>query len=225
MIYQGPLFTHNDAMPVGITFKKLCIVSREMYKDLSAFGSVLGLEWLFTSNMTSKISLFGEREWRYVLAGITWILFLLFVVSKYRFHFMKIAVFGVEDKEGIEKWLVKFCKEGGRTAIMTRDMSWANGEDAQSALLEKSTRGELNIYAPTKTTLLTKFTDAGAHLTEYGSSFIPESRFTIIDFGTSSARLAVGRRSGDLHIIEVFSAADHPVFSVAKDLLARLESK
>ena len=73
---------------------------------------------------------------------------------------------------------------------------------------------------PNQISISDELKEAGAKIYLYPElEHIPQSRFTIVNHGQMGARVAVGRRSGDKHLIEEFSAGEHPAFSVANDLI------
>jgi len=97
-------------------------------------------------------------------------------------------------------------------------MSWVDDQMRQ-LLNTKAENGELIICLPRHIGLTNDLWNRGAEVVAYGRLDSPSSRFTIIDYNRSGSRVAVGRRRGSLHVIEEFSADDHPAFHMALDLV------
>ena len=145
----------------------------------------------------------------------------------------------------INAYLYDWIDKGGRVVIFTRDMSWANDsvptwprlqrllshlpflritfrqKELKSLLIKKAQAGDLRICLPTMIPLAKELQQAGADVFCYEAlNYLqPESRFTIINWGRMDMHVAVGRRVNNKHVIEEFSVGQHPVFSVAKDLV------
>jgi len=111
-----------------------------------------------------------------------------------------------------------WIEHGGRVAIWTRDMSWAQNQETRGLLTEKARRSELILCLPELSALATELSKAGAEVCAYGATRLesPASRFTIAFL----VGMAVGRAEQDTHVIEEFSAGTHPVFHIAEDLIA-----
>ncbi|MGH7048648.1 MAG: hypothetical protein ACREE2_19925 [Stellaceae bacterium] len=135
-------------------------------------------------------------------------------------------MFAKSDAEGIKRYMHDWIEHGGRVAIWTRDMSWAQNEETRSLLTEKARRSELILCLPELNTLATELFDAGAEVCACGARRLeaPGARFTIAFFGRDGAAVAVGRAEHDTHIIEEFSSGNHPVFHIAEDLIAIVRS-
>jgi len=111
---------------------------------------------------------------------------------------------------------------GGRVAIWTRDMSWAQNSDTRQLLMDKAKRGELVICLPECSGLASDLRRVGAEVCVYGNSLLesPSSRFTVALLGRDGSRVAVGRAEGDTHVIDEFNSGGHPAFHLAADLVA-----
>ncbi len=116
---------------------------------------------------------------------------------------------------------------GGRVAIWTRDMSWAQNPETRSLLTEKARRNELILCLPELNEIATELGDAGAEVCAYGARHLelPASRFTIAFFGRDGSCVAVGRTEGEMHVIDEFSAGSHPAFHLAEDLITFVRSQ
>ena len=119
-----------------------------------------------------------------------------------------------------------WIEHGGRVAIWTRDMSWAQNPETRRLLAEKARRNELILCLPELNELATELAAAGAEVCAYGAGHLesPASRFTIAFFGRDGSRVAVGRAEGDTHVIDEFSAGGHPAFHLAEDLITLVRS-
>ena len=118
--------------------------------------------------------------------------------------------------------MYKWIKNGGRVAIWTRDMSWANDARIRSLLRAKSKTKELIVCILKPTDLTEEHECLGADIYFYGDHMqAPESRFTIANFGVGGSSVAVGRPDGrrHVHVIEEFQEGHHPAFHMASDLV------
>ena len=135
-------------------------------------------------------------------------------------------VYAASDPEGIKKYMHHWIEHGGRVVIWTRDMSWAQNPETRRLLTEKAGRNELILCLPELNEIATELEGAGAEVCAYGARHLesPASRFTIAFFGRDGSRVAVGRAEGDTHVIDEFSAGDHPAFHLAEDLITLVRS-
>ena len=115
-----------------------------------------------------------------------------------------------------------WIKYGGRVAIWTRDLSWAQNSETRRLLKTKAERNELILCLPKSNELTEELAAAGAEVCTYGANSLesPASRFTIVFFGRDGSRVAVGRANGNTHVIDEFAASGHPAFYLAEDLIA-----
>jgi len=130
-------------------------------------------------------------------------------------------VYAKADAEGIKRYMHDWIEHGGRVAIWTRDMSWAQNPETRKLLTEKARRNELILCLPELNEFAAELMRAGAEVCAYGTTLLeaPASRFTIAFFGRDGSRVAVGRAEGDTHVIDEFSAGGHPAFHLAADLV------
>jgi hypothetical protein len=135
-------------------------------------------------------------------------------------------VYARGDAEGIKRYMHNWIEHGGRVAIWTRDMSWAQNPETRRLLTEKARRRELILCLPELNELANELAGAGAEVCAYGARRLesPASRFTIAFFGRDGSRVAVGRAEGDTHVIDEFSAGGHPAFYLAEDLITLVRS-
>ncbi len=176
----------------------------------------------------SYISLLGlvpvvhEGKWSSLMIGLA-VLFLLLTIGLLVLEFKARppqTVYAKEDSAGIRAYMEQWIAKGGRVAIWSRDLTWANTPSVKDRLLEKAHNNELVLCVPQATPLSNELSNAGAEVRVYAAgNYAPASRFTIIDFGKQGARVAVGRAQGDFHIIDEFDATTHPAFYLAQDLV------
>jgi hypothetical protein len=131
------------------------------------------------------------------------------------------SVYAKSDTEGIKRYMHAWIEHGGRVAIWTRDMSWAQNPETRRLLTAKAHRNELILCLPELSEFTAELAEAGAEVCAYGATLLesPASRFTIVFFGRDGSRVAVGRAEGDTHVIDEFSAGGHPAFYLAADLV------
>lgn len=128
--------------------------------------------------------------------------------------------FPLIDKSQIQRYLLKWISQRGRVAIWTRDLSWATNDAARELLCKKARAGELIICLPKSQPITDELKELGAEICIYNSrSEDPSTRFTVAFFGQDGARVAIGRPSGEFHLIDEFSADRDPVFHIAFDLI------
>ena len=126
----------------------------------------------------------------------------------------------LQSDTAIRNYLYRWISQGSRVHIFSRDVSWIQDEEMKDMLENKASMNELNITVLEHIPVLDSLVQAGATVNYYSDlSYIPQSRFTIANWGRSDARVAVGHREGGVHIVEEFSAGEHPVFYVANDLV------
>ena len=124
------------------------------------------------------------------------------------------------SKEKINSYMRDWVSSAGRVVIFSRDMSWAGETEVRQLLLDKAKRNELTVYLERRIPLTDELEQQGAKIVTYEElGHVPRSRFTIVDFGREGARVAVGVKVGDDHVIQQFRSGDHPFFAVAEDLV------
>ena len=135
-------------------------------------------------------------------------------------------IFRKDDATGILNYMHDWIEHGGRVAIWTRDMSWANNDKTRQLLELKAQRQELLILLPSPNPLSQQLSTSGAEVIYYGLDRIdsPASRFTITNFGRDGGSVAVGRARGDTHVIDEFYDGIHPAYHIASDLIALARS-
>ena len=178
-----------------------------LVSTIGSFASVMGV---IVSLLISSVSVLW---WMLVLIALAAIFFVL--MASAIIIVLKAETpthwFRFDDMEGIRKYLFNWVKYGGRVAIWSRDMSWANDDEMMEMLRGKAKAHALILCLPRAIEKSNDLKQHGAEVFTYGTLDAPESRFTIVNFGQAGSRVAMGRRRGGLHIIQEFSGADeHP---------------
>jgi hypothetical protein len=180
---------------------------------IASYASIVGLAYPFLPPF-EKFPWWGTG-----LALIALILAVTLVVLEIKTNISR-TVFRKSDVVGIRNYMHNWINNGGRVAIWTRDMSWAQNPATQALLTQKAKAGELIICMPEMKSLAEHLEKAGAEIYVYPTDgYEPASRFTITEFARAGSRVAVGRGKGDLHLIETFDSGDHPSFYLAQDLI------
>jgi hypothetical protein len=180
---------------------------------LASYASIVGVAYPYLPEWTNL------PWWGGVLAIVAILLAAAVVILEVRTN-IKRSVFRKSDVAGIRNYMHNWIECGGRVAIWTRDMSWAQNPETVALLTQKANAGELIICIPEMMSLAVELEKAGAELCVYSTEgYEPASRFTISEFARAGSRVAVGRGRGDLHVIETFDSADDPSFYLAQDLI------
>jgi hypothetical protein len=187
---------------------------RKLVALVASFASMAGLLVAFLPSLKELPS------WAVVALVVAVVAFIALVVLEVTDRRGR-RIYAKDDTQGIKHYMHLWIEHGGRVAIWTRDMSWAQNAETQGLLIAKARRGELILCLPEINPLARELSAAGAEVCAYGARLLeaPASRFTIVFFGRDGSRVAVGRAEGDTHVIDEFSAGDHPAFHLAADLV------
>ncbi len=151
--------------------------------------------------------------------GVVVVLLVLLIIFDIRSHFRS-RPRTFKSKEDINNYMYNWISKSGRVAIFTRDMSWAYENRIRELLHRKAENDELSICLPQHIPLTEELEQAGAQILSYEHlNYVPQSRFTIINKDRMDAYVAVGRWINDRLVIEELALGQHPVFSVANDLV------
>ena len=190
------------------------------YKErISFLSSIVGA---FLSGIVIIVSLLVASNylptWVLILVAVLFFLMAIteFIVFKAR---TTTHVYHADDESSIRNYLAHWIKNGGRVAIWTRDMSWADAQEMQELLRSKARSNELIICLPNETETTERLREHGAEVIAYGAWDSPFTSFTITNYDRAGSRVAIGRRKGNLHIIQEFSAEEHSAFDMARDLV------
>ena len=191
------------------------------YKDLmfrlfSIFGSFASLLALVLT-LEPQAKDFGI--WKIALLVLAIFFFLVSIALEFKTTGGKRFI-PIDDGTRIRDYMYQWIKNGGRVAIFSRDLTWIADSEIKNLLISKAKNDEVTICLPKETPLTEELAAEGARIHTYSQlGHIPQSRFTIANFGRGDSRVAVGHRHGNLHVIEEFSAKDHPSFYMAHDLI------
>jgi hypothetical protein len=192
---------------------------RKLVTLVASFASIAGLLVAFLPSPKDL------PWWAVTVLVVATFLLAVVVVLEFLDHRGR-RVYAKVDREGIRRYMHGWIEHGGRVAIWTRDMSWAQNPETRQLLAEKARRNELILCLPELNELAMELAAAGAEVCAYGAGHLesPASRFTIAFFGRDGSRVAVGRAEGDMHVIDEFSADGHPAFHLAEDLVSLVRS-
>ncbi len=185
-----------------------------VFTHLLAIATVLRLFFSLSSSEQTQASWqIGIAVVCMILVGaIIWEIYGYLSSSPVRYRFFK--------QRRIKSYMRRWLTSGGRAVIFTRDMTWADDDIAtQDVLREKARRHELIICIEKMIPFAQELEREGANVISYGElDIVPRARYTIVDFQSDSARVAVGGAVGKVHVIQEFRNGEHPFFGVADDL-------
>lgn len=192
---------------------------RKLVVLVASFASMAGLLVTFLPSVR-------DLPWWAVILLVSATFFLVVLVVLEFLDRRCRRVYAKTNTEGIRRYMHDWIRHGGRVAIWTRDMSWVQNRETRKLLVEKARRNELILCLPELNELAKELAAAGAEVCAYGTRHLesPASRFTIAFFGRDRSRVAIGRAEGDTHVIDEFSAGDHPAFHLAEDLITLVRS-
>jgi hypothetical protein len=154
-----------------------------------------------------------------LLLGLILLALILSIVDAAYYWRAKPKHFELNSKP-IKKYMAEWLNSGGRSAVFSRDLSWADEEAVANLLQEKARKGELIIFAGRQTELLRTLIDSGAEVFNYNNlRFVPKARFTIVDYEKEGARLAIGFQEDGKHVIYEYGPRDHAMMALAGDLV------
>ena len=203
--------------------KRHFLTHLKLYRNLFIlFGSIASISALLQNFIQDLASIPLWALFLFALAAIFFILLACFEI----FERPQRRIFSKGDTAGILLYMYDWIKDGGRVAIWTRDLSWADDERTERLLRKKAAKDELVIFSPSSSPLTRSLAEAGAEVYYYGKNRLdsPSSRFTITQFGRHGSSVAVGRAGNRTHIIDEFHSGDHPAFHIAADLVALAKS-
>jgi len=120
----------------------------------------------------------------------------------------------------INEYMYNWIDRGGVVAILSRNMSWVDNERIRDLLRLKAKSNELLLCLPHEIKLSQELGQLGAKVYTFSElQYTPQSRFTIINKDRMDAQVAVGLSRGPRHSIEEVSQGEHPIFSIADDLI------
>jgi len=207
-------------MRVNAWWKTWGDLTKRLFLLAASFASLVGLLAPF---------LLSQQDlpwWTIVILIIATSFFLLLVVMEFLDRAGR-RVYVRDDRDGIRKYMHRWIEHGGRVAIWTRNMTWAENPETRNLLRTKAANRDLIVCLPEANDFARELAAAGAELCEYGAQHLesPASRFTIVFFGRNGSRVAVGREEGGTHVIEEFDPTGHPAFYLAEDLVTLVRAQ
>lgn len=185
----------------------------QLIVTICSFASLFGLVFMLKPLGEPLTALQGG------LLGVG-ICLLIAVIVLQILNYLKAKPKSMAKESQIRDYMHKWISRGGRVTILSHDMSWVRDEDMRELLRSKAGRNELDLCLPKEIELSEELRQEGAQVHTFPElGYVPESRFTIINKGRMDAQVAVGRRLKGKHMIEEFSMGEHPIFSVANDLV------
>ncbi|WP_204910264.1 hypothetical protein [Microlunatus spumicola] len=161
--------------------------------------------------------------WRWILLVIAVLAFGINIRGDWLAYKAESAKIYQSGRE-IRDYMTSLLERGGRCAIFSRDLTWADHSDVRDLLNRKARRGELTLVLPKPTPLATELAAQGASLFTYPDLNCElRSRFTLVQLGTAAPSVAVGRPQGETVLVEEFDERTHPVVTLAEDLRTVLE--
>lgn len=125
----------------------------------------------------------------------------------------------------VNRKMLSIVAEDGNTCILSRNLSWADGQGLMDALLRKAKSGDLTLFVNQENKASSKLKEAGAKVVLYKGS-IPKCRFTIKGHGSAHSRLYIAKaNSPSHHVIHLHSEKDDVTLRLAEDLIHMLDAK
>lgn len=200
-------------------------VSKFVAEIIALFNSViLFVQSIKTVTNSSATSLDYYITCFYLLILVVTIV--MFFRSLADFVKYKRCLFKVKEKKAIAKSLVDFMDNGGRTAILSRNLSWITDEFI-GKLETKARDHELIIFIPHPNETSERLSKAGADVRYFNSLIsdsadsIIKSRFTIIQWDSTSARITYPKEDHLYHYNFEYVIGD-PTMDLAQDLIRLL---
>ena len=126
---------------------------------------------------------------------------------------IKVSIFSLEDKKGINNFLIKKIKIAGAVAIFSRDFTWVKKDSKEyDELVKKAKNGELFLFWERETEVSRLLFNEGATVKVYEKftkkGFSPKSRFTITNYKSLGTTL-IGCSSNEEHTIYTLTGKEN----------------
>ncbi len=204
---------------------------KQTASDINFYLPTFGI-WISYISLVIAVLTLSPNDWELSLLNFGWILIVgiisIWITVRLYQHIAKQNArnpIGFASNDEINDFMYKWISKEGQVVICTRDMTWGNEVKIKEKLIEKSRRNEVSIFLPVDIPLTNELKGFGAKIYTYQElDYNPIARFTIVHYGTSSAKVAVGRKLDDhKHYIDEFSYGNDPVYSVTQDLIEILK--
>ena len=137
----------------------------------------------------------------------------------------KIHHYNAKNWADINIFMKEWIITDGYVMLFSRDLSFIEKDDnLKSLCVDKAKNKEIGICVQKKSSFLDELKQTGADVYEYGDSFTPYTRFTIVGYKKGTSSLAIGHTSGagnnKTHIIKEYDEdTDSEVANLAKDMV------
>lgn len=194
---------------------------RELFKRsgsslIELVGLILGLVGLYNTGPSILFNIFSV---------IVFFIIIYIIIFKIIYISKSLKDNTYPTKEKINSFMSSWLDEHGTSVIFSRDMSWAKDEEINLVLKKKAVNNELTVVLAAHNDISRELKELGATIIEYGYlDFVPETRFTIVDYGASYSKVAIGEKDDmEIHRINKYKKADAPVYYLASDLIRLIE--
>ena len=194
---------------------------------IAAIVTVASLVGLALTMTTPKGGL-SQLQWLVlVVAALAFVAECWFAVSDFRAQKVTVIKRDGNFEKAIQSYMQSWLKKGGRTAIYSRDMTWASNSATRELLLKKASANELVICVPHIPVggVVAELKEAGADVLTYEKlGCVPAARFTVINYGRADSEVAIGLADGEVHRIEELRTGQHPAAMLSVELVKLLEA-
>ena len=181
--------------------------------QIRAYKAVIWRIFTTSASIASVLGLFlslnGDAPWRWwmwVLLCTATAAFFVTIVFEFRGH-EPVKVYSKTERQKIRNYMSQWIEHGGRVAIWTRDHTWIDDDEMKRLLRRKAESRELIMCLPVQTPFTTELAGLGAEIVAYGSAAgLPTVRFTIANFERDGSAVAIGRPSGEFHVISEYGS-------------------
>jgi hypothetical protein len=187
---------------------------------LSALGSYASLAGLYYTVRPSGLPFTIVEEFLIVSSTILVAVHLAFEVSTMIKSWPRLFKSDADAKAYMNNWI----KMGGRTSILSRDLSWVD-DGVEKILLELARHSNLTILMEKENAVATRLHTAGAEIFLYEGSHFPSTRFAITNEGRADARVALGaiNKNGYLEVREY--SVGNATFHMCADIVALIRGR
>jgi hypothetical protein len=123
----------------------------------------------------------------------------------------------------ISIFVCDFLKQGGRSVIFSRDLSWAsNGNHILEALNAKARKKELEVFVSGSNAAIDTLFQNSATIFDYKEAqFNPKARFSIINYGSYDQKIAIGALEDDKFVIRTYDLKKNKtIVALVEDIIA-----
>ncbi|MEH6645278.1 hypothetical protein [Sulfitobacter sp.] len=188
--------------------------------------ALLGLPTMAVFIYEDSVELFSKIP--PIFTGLAWLLVCAAIILSFWQAFSLFFNGDVTVCKGqisINDKMYSIIDEPGNTCIVSRNLSWTDGQRIMDSLKQKAKSGDLTILVNEDNETTTKLRAQGAKILVYNGA-IPKCRFTIKGYKGANSRLYIAKaNSPDRHVIFRHSEKDDVTLRLAEDLVHILETK